>query len=104
MALFSWQANGFLFPWLIAFHFFDKAVSGVMKDGRIARSELTVIVKQSFKLKNAYIEQLRNLSLVGGSLLPALFSILGVSERGRPFDLSPYSVDEFHLEREPKTF
>jgi hypothetical protein len=46
------------------------------------------------------MEQLRNSSLVDSSLLPTLFDILGISERGRAFDLAPYSVGEFDVDCE----
>lgn len=54
---------------------------------------------QSPRLRTAYIEQLRDSGLVTDSLLPSLFGLLSLSDRGRAFDLSPWSIDDFHLER-----
>lgn len=56
---------------------------------------------QSLKLKTSYIEQLRNEDLISASFLPSIFKVLGVTgARGRPFELAPWAVDEFMLERE----
>ncbi|GAA5913647.1 hypothetical protein JCM6882_008707 [Rhodosporidiobolus microsporus] len=71
------KATSFLFAWMTAFAFFESA---------------------SPRLRSAYIEQLRNLELVTISLLPSLFSLLNLSDRTRPVDLSPWFIDDFHFE------
>ncbi|GAA5859119.1 hypothetical protein JCM1840_003760 [Sporobolomyces johnsonii] len=71
------EASSYLLAWLTAFAFFEQA---------------------SPRLRSAYIDQLRNADLVAGSLLPALFGLLNLSDRTRPIDLSPWSIDDFHLE------
>jgi hypothetical protein len=53
---------------------------------------------QSPRLREAYIEQLRNVELVTSSLLPSLFGLLSLSDRTRPVDLSPWFIDDFHFE------
>ncbi|GAA5950000.1 hypothetical protein JCM21900_001361 [Sporobolomyces salmonicolor] len=71
------EASSYLLAWLTTFAFFEHA---------------------SPRLRSAYIDQLRNADLVAGSLLPALFRLLNLSDRTRPIDLSPWSIDDFHLE------
>lgn len=57
-------------------------------------------MKQSPRLRTAYIDQLRNNDLVASALLPSLFGLFNLSDRTRPTDLSPWSIDDFHLEGE----
>ncbi|GAA5949321.1 hypothetical protein JCM10213_006714 [Rhodosporidiobolus nylandii] len=71
------KATSYLFAWMTAFSFFENS---------------------SPRLRSTYIEQLRNLNLVPASLLPSLFSLLSVTDRTRPFDLAPWSIDDFHFE------
>lgn len=47
-------------------------------------------------MKTAYIDQIRNLDLIGGFFLPNLFDILGVGH-GSAFKLDPWVVDEYWL-------
>lgn len=55
----------------------------------------------SLRMKTSYVEQLRNAGLIGLAFLPSIFSILDVAETStRPFDLGPWAVDEFVIERE----
>ncbi|GAA5947534.1 hypothetical protein JCM3765_001719 [Sporobolomyces pararoseus] len=80
------KASTYLLAWLTTFAFFGPA---------------------SPRLRSAYIDQLRNNDLVASSLLPSLFSLFNLSDRTRPTDLSPWSIDDFHLEvveaLEPRT-
>ncbi|GAA6012470.1 hypothetical protein JCM10207_007100 [Rhodosporidiobolus poonsookiae] len=71
------KATPYLFAWMTAFAFFESS---------------------SPRLRSAYIEQLRNIELVTSSLLPSLFGLLNLSDRSRPVDLSPWSIDDFHFE------
>ncbi|GAA5860656.1 hypothetical protein JCM8547_005490 [Rhodosporidiobolus lusitaniae] len=71
------QATSYLFAWMTAFAFFESA---------------------SPRLRNAYIEQLRNAELIISSLLPSLFALLNLSDRTRPVDLSSWFIDVFHFE------
>ncbi|GAA5944519.1 ubiquitin-protein ligase RKR1 [Sporobolomyces koalae] len=71
------RASAYLLSWLTTFAFFGPA---------------------SPRLRSAYLEQIRNHDLVAASLLPSLFSLLNLSDRSRPTELSPWSVDDFHLE------
>ncbi|KAI5475113.1 ubiquitin-protein ligase E3 [Pseudohyphozyma bogoriensis] len=71
------KASTYLFAWLAAFRFFDNA---------------------SPRIKSAYIDQLRRLDLVATSFLPSVFMLLNLSDRTRPFDVTPWSIDEFHIE------
>lgn len=53
---------------------------------------------QSLKIKQGYLEQLRNLNLVKSSLLPCLFELLRIGTAGeKPFGLSQWSVEEYHF-------
>ncbi|GAA5904173.1 ubiquitin-protein ligase RKR1 [Sporobolomyces salmoneus] len=71
------KASTYLLAWLTAFAFFGPA---------------------SPRIRSAYIDQLRNDDLVTSSLLPSLFGLLNLSDRTRPTDLSPWAIDDFHLE------
>ncbi|SCV69490.1 BQ2448_2510 [Microbotryum intermedium] len=71
------RASTLLHGWLIAFTFFDQA---------------------SPRLKADYTNHLRKLELVGSSYLPSLFALLNLSDRTRTVDVSPWGIDEFHLE------
>ncbi|GAA5970378.1 hypothetical protein JCM11641_001687 [Rhodosporidiobolus odoratus] len=71
------KATSYLFTWMTTFAFFDNA---------------------SPRIRSAYVEQLRNLDLVQTSLLPSLFNLLAINDRTRPFDLAPWSINDFHLE------
>lgn len=56
---------------------------------------------QSLKIKSAYIDQLRNANLVSTGFIPTVLALLDVAESGtRPFDLTPWAVDQFIIERE----
>ncbi|BGP30376.1 hypothetical protein JCM10296v2_002130 [Rhodotorula toruloides] len=70
-------ATTYLLGWMTAFSFF---------------------VSASPRLRTAYIEQLRDDGLIVQSLLPSLFALLSISDRMRPFDLAPWSIDDFHLD------
>ncbi|GAA5992433.1 hypothetical protein JCM10908_000814 [Rhodotorula pacifica] len=72
------QITAYLLFWLLAFSFFESA---------------------SPRLREAYLEQLRDSGLVIQSFLPAVFEPLQVSDRTRPVDLSPWSVHDFVLEQ-----
>ncbi|BGP23081.1 ubiquitin-protein ligase E3 [Rhodotorula toruloides] len=67
----------YLLGWMTAFSFFGSA---------------------SPRLRTAYIEQMRDEGIVEQSLLPSLFTLLSISDRTRPFDLAPWSIDDFHLD------
>ncbi|GAA5851231.1 hypothetical protein JCM9279_007491 [Rhodotorula babjevae] len=71
------RTTAYLLAWMTVFSFFDSA---------------------SPRLRTAYIEQLRDSGLVVDSLLPSLFGLLSLSDRGRAFDLAPWSIDDFHLD------
>ncbi|BGO97992.1 E3 ubiquitin-protein ligase listerin [Rhodotorula toruloides] len=71
------SATTYLLGWMTAFSFFGSA---------------------SPRLRTAYIEQLRDDGLIVQSLLPSLFALLSISDRTRPFDLAPWSIDDFHLD------
>lgn len=49
---------------------------------------------QSFRLKSAYLDQLRKRNLVEDHLLPRLFAALEVGDRGFPFDPSPWAIED----------
>lgn len=69
----------YLLAWELVFDFFEDA---------------------SLRMKSSYVEQLRNAGLIGLAFLPNVFSILDVAETStRPFDLGPWAVDEFIIER-----
>ncbi|KDE03065.1 hypothetical protein MVLG_06425 [Microbotryum lychnidis-dioicae p1A1 Lamole] len=71
------RASTLLHGWLIAFTFFDEA---------------------SPRLKADYTNHLRKLELIGSSYLPSIFALLNLSDRSRTIDVSPWGIDEFHLE------
>ncbi|CUA69442.1 E3 ubiquitin-protein ligase listerin [Rhizoctonia solani] len=59
----------------------------------------------SLKVKQDYLEQLRKLNLVKLSLLPCLFALLNIGVVGeKPFNLSPWYVEEFHLSLYDQSF
>ena len=72
------DVESYLLAWLLTFHF---------------------LVKSSNAGRTAYIDHLRSEDLVGLSLLPALFALLGVSDRTKAFDLSVWSVDDPDMSR-----
>lgn len=72
------DVESYLLAWLLTFHF---------------------LVKSSNAGRTAYIDHLRSEDLVGSSLLPALFALLGVSDRTKAFDLSVWSVDDPEMSR-----
>lgn len=80
------KTSTYLLAWLTAFAFFGPS---------------------SPRVRAAYIDQLRDSDLVASSLLPSLFSLFNLSDRTRPTDLSPWSIDDFILEAieslEPET-
>ena len=56
---------------------------------------------QSLKVKSGYIDQLRDLDLVGARLLPVIFGILDLyGGIAKAFKLEIWDVDEFYLDRE----
>ena len=56
---------------------------------------------QSLKVKSGYIDQLRDLDLVGARLLPVVFGILDLyGGIAKAFKLEIWDVDEFYLDRE----
>ncbi|KAK4058560.1 hypothetical protein OIO90_000004 [Microbotryomycetes sp. JL221] len=67
----------YLLAWLITFRFFESA---------------------SPRIKYAYNDQLRRADIVASSFLPMIFALVNLSDRTKPVDLSPWAVDEFHLE------
>ncbi|KAK4053203.1 hypothetical protein OIV83_001938 [Microbotryomycetes sp. JL201] len=67
----------YLFAWLVTFRFFEMA---------------------SPRIKAAYNDQLRRADIVATSLLPTIFTLVNLSDRTRPVDISPWAVDEFHHE------
>ncbi|GAA5999438.1 ubiquitin-protein ligase RKR1 [Rhodotorula paludigena] len=71
------RTTAYLLAWLATFSFFESS---------------------SPRLRASYIEQLRDSGLIVNTLLPSLFHLLSLGDRGRPFDLSPWSIDDFHLE------
>lgn len=40
------------------------------------------------------------MNLVATSFLPSIFALLGLGDRSKAFDVSPWAVDEFYIERE----
>lgn len=50
-------------------------------------------------IKAAYVEQLRRSGSVKHGLLPLVFGLLGVSDRGRGLDLAPWATEVFDVER-----
>ncbi|KAG8896139.1 hypothetical protein FRB99_009054, partial [Tulasnella sp. 403] len=70
------RTTGYLLSWMLLFEFFDKI---------------------SIKVRNSYLEQLRNLDLVSTSFVPKLLSLLKVTDGRKPFPVEPWAVDEFHL-------
>ncbi|KAM0747033.1 hypothetical protein T439DRAFT_104716 [Meredithblackwellia eburnea MCA 4105] len=71
------KASSFLLAWLIAFRFFESG---------------------SPPIKSAYVDQLRKLDLIGTVFLPSIFGLLGLSDRGRPFDVAPWAIDDFRID------
>ncbi|KAK4699559.1 E3 ubiquitin-protein ligase listerin, partial [Phenoliferia sp. Uapishka_3] len=71
------KASTFLLAWLTAFRFFDKG---------------------SPRIKAAYIDQLRRLDIVATTFLPSMFAMLGISDRGRAFDVTPWEIDDFRID------
>ncbi|GAA5872634.1 hypothetical protein JCM3774_001869 [Rhodotorula dairenensis] len=72
------QVTAYLLSWLLAFSFFESA---------------------SPRLRAGYLEQLRDSGLVVQAFLPAVFAPLQLSDRTRPVDLAPWTVDDFVLEQ-----
>ncbi|KAI0698055.1 hypothetical protein C8T65DRAFT_661197 [Cerioporus squamosus] len=69
---------GYLLAWMVTFDLFTDA---------------------SLKVKSGYIDQLRDLDLVGSQLLPAVFGILDLyGGMAKVFKLDMWDVDEFYLE------
>ncbi|KAF8605670.1 hypothetical protein BDV93DRAFT_521494 [Ceratobasidium sp. AG-I] len=67
-----------LLSWWIALEFFDNS---------------------SLKIKQGYLEQLRGLDLVKGSLLPCLFELLRIGiATEKPFSLSQWYVEEYYFD------
>ncbi|RPD56966.1 hypothetical protein L226DRAFT_615267 [Lentinus tigrinus ALCF2SS1-7] len=69
---------GYLLAWMVTFDLFADA---------------------SLKVKSGYIDQLRDLDLVGAQLLPAIFGLLDLyGGMAKVFKLDIWDVDEFYLE------
>ncbi|RDX54789.1 hypothetical protein OH76DRAFT_1398200 [Lentinus brumalis] len=69
---------GYLLAWMVTFDLFTDA---------------------SLKVKSGYIDQLRDLDLVGSQLLPTVFGILDLyGGMAKVFKLDIWDVDEFYLE------
>ncbi|KAG8925869.1 listerin E3 ubiquitin protein ligase 1 [Tulasnella sp. 418] len=67
----------YLFAWMVTFDMFKDA---------------------SLKVRNDYIEQLRNLDIIPSRFLPNIFSILDIGASGkRPFKVDQWAVDEFYV-------
>ncbi|CAE6368756.1 unnamed protein product [Rhizoctonia solani] len=80
----DWSNVNLLLTWWLALEFFDNT---------------------SLKVKQDYVEQLRKLDLVKTSLLPCLFKLLNLGVAGeKPFNLSPWQVDNFYLSLYDKSF
>ena len=54
-------------------------------------------INQSFKVKSMYIEQLRNLDLIGQRLLPAIVHLLGLDKGPTSKVVKLWAVDEFYV-------
>lgn len=97
------RTTAYLLAWMTAFSFFNSAVrlraSLTFGSGEPELTSALLARPQSPRLRTAYIEQLRDSGLVIDSLLPSLFGLLSLSDRGRAFDLAPWSIDDFHLDR-----
>lgn len=92
-------ASTYLLAWLVAFRFFETAVSGARHAPDEYEADSSAHL-QSPRIKSAYIDQLRRASLIADSFLPSIFAILNLSDRTRVIDVTPWAVNEFHLERE----
>ncbi len=56
-------------------------------------------------MKSCYIDQLKDLDLVGSKLLPAVFGLLDLfGGMPKAFKLELWDVDEFYLDRESHIF
>jgi len=74
----SQDPSGYLLAWMLAFDLFTDA---------------------SLKVKSGYIDQLRDLDLVGGHFLPNIFSILGLyAGLPKAFKLDIWAIDEYYLD------
>ena len=85
------------------FDYFEDAVSYLSSSHSDDPALLTSCPppSQSLRMKSNYVEQIRNAGLIGLAFLPSMFSILDVAETStRPFDLGPWAVDEFIIERQ----
>jgi len=58
---------------------------------------LDLFLDASVKVRTAYVDQMRSLDLVGFHLLPNIFEILSVRNRGDAFKLDLWVVDEYWL-------
>ena len=59
-----------------------------------------MITAQSLKVKSGYVDQLRELDLVGARLLPTIFTLLDLyGGIAKAFKLDIWSIDEYYLDR-----
>ncbi|KAF8329398.1 uncharacterized protein EI90DRAFT_3125180 [Cantharellus anzutake] len=72
----SRQALSFFLGWMVVFGAFSDATP---------------------RIKQGYIEQLREAEVVDTGLLPSIFEILNVDKSGKPYLLDPWSLDEFYV-------
>ncbi|KAG8958385.1 hypothetical protein FRC03_009184 [Tulasnella sp. 419] len=71
------ELTTYLFAWMVTFDMFKDA---------------------SLKVRNDYIEQLRNLDIIPSRFLPNIFGILDIGASGkRPFKVDQWAVDEFYV-------
>ena len=89
---------GYVLAWMVTFDLFSGAVSNARY--RIVARPL-MLVSQSLKVKSGYIDQLKDLDLVGSRLLPAVFGLLDLyGGMAKAFKLEIWDVDEFYLDCE----
>lgn len=55
------------------------------------------------KVKNNYLEQLRNLEIVGSSLLPNILFMLNITGGRNQFKLDAWEINEFYIPSEQRT-
>lgn len=93
------QASTYILAWLVTFRFFESAVGVRLLCTRsyTDRSSQAVAL-QSPRIKSAYNDQIRRAALIPDSFLPSIFGLLNLSDRTRATDISPWGVDEFHLD------
>jgi len=55
------------------------------------------VAMQSIKVKNSYLEQLKDLGLAQSHFVPGILSVLNVMGGSKPFSVDMWSVDEFFM-------